>query len=60
MRKFARVGRPCEALGEQRADLGERELDAALGARDARLGDDVVEDAVELGALPGVALARSR
>ena len=25
VRKFARVGRPCEPLGEQRADLGQGE-----------------------------------
>jgi hypothetical protein len=51
-------GTALEALGEQCSDLGGDELRPALGARDAGLGDDVVEDTVKLGALPGIAFAR--
>ena len=40
-----------EAIGEQGADLLERELGGVAGG----LADDVVEQALELGALPGVA-----
>ena len=43
-----------EAVGEQRLDLAERQL----RRRPARLAGDVVEDALELRALPRVALRR--
>ena len=43
-----------EAVGEQRAHLGERERRVAV-APARRLGDDLVEQALQLGALPGVA-----
>ena len=36
MRKFARVGRPSQPLGEQRADLGERERRRVRAARPPR------------------------
>ena len=46
----------AQAVGEQRADLLERERGRVAG----RLGDDVVEQALELGALPGVVRRSSR
>ena len=52
------AGRPAlEPVGEQRAHLRQRELRGGR-ARHARLADDVVEQSLELGALPGVEGAR--
>ena len=49
-----------QALGEQRADLGQRERRRARGRVDRRLVDHVVEQPLQLGALPGVARRSSR
>ena len=54
VRKLARVGRPLQALGQEGADLGERQRDAVVGA-DARVVGDLAEDALQLRALPVVA-----
>ena len=45
---------PLQALGQEGADLGERQRDAVVGA-DARVVGDVPEDALQLRALPVVA-----
>ena len=57
VRKFARVGRPrSRSASSARISAGTSSVRAPR--RRPRLGDDVVEDAVELGALPRVAFAR--
>ena len=50
VRKFARVGRPRRRSASSDAELGQRQLHVVAG----RLGDDVVEQPLQLGALPGV------
>ncbi len=56
VRKFARVGRPWRRSAEQGATSASASGAVAAG----RLADDVVEQALQLGALPGVARRRRR
>jgi hypothetical protein len=45
----------AQPIGQQRTDLGQRQLDFGDGAADRALGDDVLQQATELHALPRIA-----